>query len=86
MPSSNRKKRCKQRAEYLQKQEENKANARMRYQKSPETSVRYSYKADLEKKKASVRYSYKTDPKKKKASLLGTGEYMMLDRKILDVK
>eukprot|EP00731_Ephydatia_muelleri_P024984 Em0017g67a len=42
MPSRNRKKRTKQRAEYLQKQEENKAKARERY------------KADPEKKKASV--------------------------------
>ena len=48
MPSRNRKKRSKQRAEYLQKQDdilsqENKAKARARY------------KADPEKKKASVR-------------------------------
>ncbi|KAL5497114.1 hypothetical protein EMCRGX_G013529 [Ephydatia muelleri] len=59
MPSRNRKKRTKQRAEYLQKQEENKAKARERY------------KADPEKKKASVRESYKADPEKKKASRYG---------------
>ncbi|KAL5474621.1 hypothetical protein EMCRGX_G026595 [Ephydatia muelleri] len=58
MPSRNRKKRCKQRAEYLQKREdilsqENKAKARERY------------KADPEKKKASVRDTYKADPEKK---------------------
>ena len=61
MPSRNRKKRTKQRAEYLQKQEENKAKARERYKADPEkkkASVRESYKADPEKKKASVRESY----------------------------
>ncbi|KAL5473086.1 hypothetical protein EMCRGX_G027528 [Ephydatia muelleri] len=61
MCSRNRKKRSKQRAEYLQKQDdilsqENKAKARARY------------KADPEKKKTSVRDSYKADPEKKKAS------------------
>eukprot|EP00731_Ephydatia_muelleri_P002831 Em0001g2831a len=61
MPSRNRKKRSKQRAEYLQKQDDilsqqNKDKARARY------------KADPEKKKASVRDSYKADPEKKKAS------------------
>eukprot|EP00731_Ephydatia_muelleri_P034522 Em0064g4a len=72
MPSCNRKKRTKQRAEYLQKQEENKAKARERYKADPEkkkASVRESYKADPEKKKASVRESYKADPEKKKASV-----------------
>eukprot|EP00731_Ephydatia_muelleri_P023512 Em0015g1095a len=72
MPSRNRKKRTKQRAEYLQKQEENKAKARERYKADPEkkkASVRESYKADPEKKKASVRESYKADPEKKKASV-----------------
>ncbi|KAL5505298.1 hypothetical protein EMCRGX_G006706 [Ephydatia muelleri] len=72
MPSRNRKKRTKQRAEYLQKQEENKAKARERYRADPEkkkASVRESYKADPEKKKASVRESYKADPEKKKASI-----------------
>ncbi|KAL5493868.1 hypothetical protein EMCRGX_G015102 [Ephydatia muelleri] len=81
MPSRNRKKRTKQRAEYLQKQEENKAKARERYKADPEkkkasadpekkkASIRESYKADPEKKKASVRESYKADPEKKKASV-----------------
>ena len=77
MPSRNRKKRSKQRAEYLQKQDdilsqENKAKARARYKADLEkkkASVRDSYKADPEKKKASVRDSYKADPEKKKASV-----------------
>ena len=77
MPSRNRKKRSKQRAEYLQKQDdilsqENKAKARARYKADPEkkkASVRDSYKADPEKKKAFVRDSYKADPEKKKASV-----------------
>ena len=68
-----RKKRSKQRAEYLQKQDnilsqENKAKARARYKADPEmkkASVSDSYKADPEKKKASVRDSYKADPEKK---------------------
>ena len=76
MPSRNRKKRSKQRAEYLQKQDDilsqgNKAKARARYKADPETkkaSVCDSYKADPEKK-ASVRDSYKVDPEKKKASV-----------------
>eukprot|EP00731_Ephydatia_muelleri_P018678 Em0011g718a len=76
MPSRNRKKRSKQRAEYLQKEDdilsqENKAKARARYKADPEkkkASVRDSYKADPEKK-ASVRDSYKADPEKKKASV-----------------
>ena len=70
------KKSSKQRAEYLQKQDdilsqENKANPRARYKADPEkkASVRDSYKADPEKKKASVRDSYKADPEKKKASV-----------------
>ena len=75
MPSRNRKKRSKQRAEYLQKQDDilsqqNKAKARARYKADPEkkkASVRDSYKADPEKKKASVRDSYKADLEKKKA-------------------
>ena len=56
-PSCNQKKRSKQRAEYLQKQDENKAKARALYKANPEikVSVRDSYKADLEKKKASRR-------------------------------
>ena len=69
MPSRNRKKRSKQRAEYLQKQDdilsqENKAKPRARYKADPEkkkASVRDSYKADPEKKKASVRDSYNAD-------------------------
>ena len=77
MPSRNRKKRSKQRAEYLQKQDDilsqqNKAKARARYKADPEkkkASVRDSYKADPEKKKAFVCDSYKADPKKKKASV-----------------
>ena len=65
---------CKQRAEYLQKQDdiliqENKAKARARYKAEKKASVRDSYKADPEKKKASVRDSYKVDPEKKKASV-----------------
>eukprot|EP00731_Ephydatia_muelleri_P029395 Em0020g1039a len=72
MCSRNRKKRSKQRAEYLQKQDdilsqENKAKARARYKADPEkkkTSVRDSYKADPEKKKASVRDSYKARSRK----------------------
>jgi hypothetical protein len=40
MPSRNRKKRTKQRAEYLQKQEENKAKARERYKADPEKKKR----------------------------------------------
>eukprot|EP00731_Ephydatia_muelleri_P033045 Em0025g1a len=60
MPSRNRKKRSKQQAEYLQKQDdflsqENKAKAQARYKADPE-------------KKASVRDSYEADPEKKKAS------------------
>ena len=80
MHSRNRKKRCKQRAEYLQKREdilsqENKAKARERYMADPEkkkASVRDTYKADPEKKKASVRDTYKADPEKKKASVRDT--------------
>ena len=77
MPSRNQKKRSKQRAEYLQKQDDilsqqNKAKARARYKADPEkekASVRDSYKADPEKKKAFVCDSYKADPEKKKASV-----------------
>ncbi|KAL5473842.1 hypothetical protein EMCRGX_G028404 [Ephydatia muelleri] len=77
MPSRNQKKISKQRAEYLQKQDdilsqENKAKARARYKADPEkkkASVRDSYKADPENKKASVRDSYKADPENKKASV-----------------
>ncbi|KAL5490946.1 hypothetical protein EMCRGX_G016151 [Ephydatia muelleri] len=76
MPSRNQKKRSKQRAEYLQKQDdilsqENKAKARARYKADPEkkkASVRDSYKADPEKKKASVRDSYNADIESKQSA------------------
>eukprot|EP00731_Ephydatia_muelleri_P026578 Em0018g678a len=75
MPSRNEKKRSKQRAEYLQKQDdilsqENKAKARARYKADPEkkASVRDSYKADPEKKKASVRDSYNADIESKQSA------------------
>ena len=76
MPSRNQKKRSKQRAEYLQKQDdilsqENKAKARARYMADPEkkkASVRDSYKADPEKKKASVRDSYNADIESKQSA------------------
>ena len=56
MPSRNRKKRSKQRAEYLQKQDdilsqENKAKARARFKADPEkkmASEHDSYNADIE--------------------------------------
>ena len=64
MPSRNQKKRSKQRAECLQKQDENKAKARALYK----ASVRDSYKADPEKKKASARDSYKVDPESKRSA------------------
>ena len=76
MPSRNQKKRSiKQRAEYLQKQDdmlsqENKAKARARYKADPEkkkASVRDSYKADPEKK-ASVRDSYNADIESKQSA------------------
>ena len=67
------KKRSKQRAEYLQKQYENKAKARAERSTRPippkkTASVRDNCKADPEKK-ASVRDSYKADPEMKKASV-----------------
>ena len=52
MPSRNQKKRSKQRAEYLQKQDDILSSLK------PE-------RATTEKKKASVRDSYKADPEKK---------------------
>ena len=75
MPSRNRKKRSKQRAEYLQKQDDvlsqhNKAKTRARYKADPEkkkASVRDSYKADPEKKKASVRDSFNADIESKQS-------------------
>ncbi|KAL5484106.1 hypothetical protein EMCRGX_G020554 [Ephydatia muelleri] len=77
MPSRNRKKRCKQRAEYLQKREdilsqENKAKARERYKADPEKKKASVRDTDPEKKKASVRDTYKADPEKKKASVRDT--------------
>ena len=75
MPSRNRKKRSKQQAEYLQKQDdilsqETKAKAQARYKADPEkkASVRDSYKADPEKKKASVRDSYNADIESKQSA------------------
>ena len=75
MPSRNRKKRSKQQAEYLQKQDDilsqkNKAKAQARYKADPEkkASVRDSYKADPEKKKASVRDSYNADIESKQSA------------------
>ena len=53
MPSRNQKKISKQRAEYLQNQDENKAKARALYKANPE-------------KKASVRDNYKADPKRRR--------------------
>ena len=72
MSSRIQRKRSKQRAEYLQKQDKNKAKAIALYKADPEKKkafVRDSYKADPEKMKASVRDSYKADPEKKKASV-----------------
>eukprot|EP00731_Ephydatia_muelleri_P003207 Em0001g3207a len=71
------KKRSKQRAEYLQKQDDILSQqTRLKPERAtkadPEkkkASVRDSYKADPEKKKASVRDSYKADSEKKKASV-----------------
>ena len=68
MPSCNQKKRSKQRAEYLQKHDENKAKARVLYTANPEkkkASVRDSYKAD---QKASARDSYKADIESKRSA------------------
>eukprot|EP00731_Ephydatia_muelleri_P007098 Em0003g1346a len=75
-PGAERKKRSKQRAEYLQKREdilsqENKAKARARYKADPEkkkASVRDTYKADPEKKKASVRDTYNANAVSKRAA------------------
>ena len=54
----------KQRAEYLQKQDENKAKARALYKANQNASVSDSCKADPEKM-ASVRDNYKADLEKK---------------------
>eukprot|EP00731_Ephydatia_muelleri_P013488 Em0007g798a len=76
MPSRNRKKISKQRAEYLSKArryfitQQNKAKARARYKADPERRrplYATATRADPEKKKASVRDSYKADLEKKKA-------------------
>ena len=71
MPSRNQKKRSKQRAEYLQKQDDilSRLKPERATTEKKKASVRDSYKVDPEKKKASVRDSYKVDPEKKKASV-----------------
>ena len=76
MPSRNRKKRSKQRAEYLQKQDdilsqENKAKARARYKADPEkikASVRDSYNADIESKQSAKRQRYQEDVEDNRAA------------------
>ena len=76
MPSRNQKKRSKQRAEYLQKQDdtlsqENKAKARARYKADPEkkkASVRDSYNADIESKQSAKRQRYQEDVEENRAA------------------
>ena len=76
MPSRNRKKRSKQRAEYLQKQDdilsqENKAKARARYKANPEkkkASVRDSYNANVESKQSAKRQQYQEDLEENRAA------------------
>ncbi|KAL5505522.1 hypothetical protein EMCRGX_G006970 [Ephydatia muelleri] len=76
MPSRNRKKRSKQRAEYLQKQDDilsqqNKAKARARYKADPEkkkASVRDSYNADIESKQSAKRQRYQEDVEENRAA------------------
>ena len=76
MPSRNRKKRSKQRAEYLQKQDdilsqENKAKARARYKADPEkkkASVRDCYNADIESKQSAKRQRYQEDVEENRAA------------------
>ena len=76
MPSRNRKKRSKQRVEYLQKQDdilsqENKAKARARYKADPEkkkASVRDSYNADIESKQSAKRQRYQEDVEENRAA------------------
>ena len=63
MPSRTQKKRSKQRAEYLQKQDEDKAKARALYKADPEKKA-----SAREKKKASARDSYKLDPESKRSA------------------
>ena len=61
MPSRNQKKRSKQRAEYLQKQDENKAKARALYKADPE-------KKDLEENRAAKRRLYEEDLEENRAA------------------
>ena len=76
MPSRNGKKRSKQRAEYLQKQDdilsqENKAKARARYKADPEkkkASVRDSYNVDIESKQSAKRLRYQEDVEENRAA------------------
>ena len=76
MPSRNRKKRSKQRAEYLQKQDdilsqENKAKARARYKANLEkkkASVRDSYNANVESKQSAKRQQYQEDLEENRAA------------------
>ena len=70
-----RKKKSKQRAEYLQKQndilsQENKAKARARYKADPEkkASVRDSYNADIQSKQSAKRQQYQEDIEKNRAA------------------
>ena len=71
MPSRNQKKRSKQRAEYLQKQDENKAKARALYKADSDkkkASVRDSYKADIESKRSAKRRRYEEDLEENRAA------------------
>ena len=76
MPSRNRKKRSKQRAEYLQKQDDilsqhNKAKTRARYKADPEkkkASVRDSFNADIESKQSAKRQRYQEDVEENRAA------------------
>ncbi|KAL5505306.1 hypothetical protein EMCRGX_G006718 [Ephydatia muelleri] len=76
MLSRNRKKRCKQRAEYLQKREdilsqENKAKARERYKADPEkkkASVRDTYNANAVSKRVAKRQRYQEDVEENRAA------------------
>ena len=82
MPSRNQKKRSKQRAEYLQKQDDilSSLKPERATTEKKKASVRDSYKADPEKKKASVRDSYKADPEKKKASVRDSYKVSLVPR------
>ncbi|KAL5483876.1 hypothetical protein EMCRGX_G020294 [Ephydatia muelleri] len=74
MPSRNRKKRSKQRAEYLQKQDdilssqENKAKARARYKADPEKKKASRYQEDVEENRAVKRQKYEDNSAAIKAS------------------